>query len=173
MVLRHGYFELSPVELVATGIEGRHGEVDGSFDVVQEGVEVELLLRGSDVELHILLAVDAAKACRGIEGAGTAGVVELHLLDVRWYIVGDDEAAECYDTVQGDAQVERFFANGHLAIAEEGVGIACGVGELDLRDVSHCGVGTAAVSHDHQLVGSLCQLEGALSECGIAGDLTD
>ena len=73
MVLLHGYFELSPVELVAAGIEGRHGEVDGSLDVVQEGVEVELLLSGSDIELHILLAVDAAKGCCGIEGAGTAG----------------------------------------------------------------------------------------------------
>lgn len=40
------------------------------------------------------------------------------------------------------------------------------VGELYLRGVRHRGIATAAVAYDHQLIGTLLQLEGGMSEIG-------
>ncbi len=174
VVLLHGHIELAAVELVATGIEGRDREGDVVGKVVQKGVEVELLTaRRGDIELHVLLTVDTAQTRHCIEGAGAAGIVEPHLLDFRGDVVGDDETAECHNTVEGDLVIHRFFTDGHLAIAQKGVGVARGIGELYLRGGGHRGIATGIMAYDHQLVGALIELEGALSEVCVVGRLVD
>ena len=174
VILLHGYVELASVELVATGIEGRDREGNVVRKVVQKGVEVELLTaRRGDIELHILLAVDTAQTRHCIEGAGAAGIVEPHFFDFRGDVVGDDEAAERHNTVEGHLVIHRFFTDGHLAIAQEGVGVARGIDELYLRGVGHRGVATGTMAYDHQLVGALIELEGALSEVCVVGRLVD
>ena len=40
VVLLHGDIELALVQLIATGIEGRYCEMDSTFGIMQEGVEV-------------------------------------------------------------------------------------------------------------------------------------
>lgn len=67
-VLLHGHIELLLEDLNARSVERTHGEVDGVLQVVQEGVEIELLLISRDRELHILLAVNTAKTCGGVKG---------------------------------------------------------------------------------------------------------
>ena len=164
VVLLHGHVELAAVEFIATGIESRHRQGDIVRLVVQEGVEVELLTaRRGDVELHLLLAGHTSETRHCIESAGAAGIVEPHLLDFSRDVVGDDEAAERHDTVERDLVIHRIFTDGHLAIAQEGVGIARGIGELYLRGGGHCGIAIGTMTYDHQLVGAFVELEGALT----------
>ena len=40
VILLHGDVELALVQLIATGIEGRYCEMDSTFGIMQEGVEV-------------------------------------------------------------------------------------------------------------------------------------
>ena len=148
--------------------------MDGAFGVMQEGVEVELLLRGSDVELHILLAVDTTETRSGVEGTRASGVVETHLLDLgRDSGICEHEATEGRDPVQGDLVVHLLLTDGHIGTAEVGVCIARGVGELDLRGVSHRGVAIRTVTYDHQEVVALSELEGGLAEIGFGRGLVD
>ena len=161
VVLLHGYVELAAVQLIATGIEGRDREGDIVRQVVQEGVEVELLTaRRGDIELHLLLAVHTAETRHCIEGSGATGIVELHLLDFCGDLVGNDEAAERHNTVERDLVVHRIFTDGDFAITQESVGIARGVGELYLRRGGHRGGAVGTVAYDHQLVVAFVELEG-------------
>ena len=167
VVLLQGYVELAGVEFIATGIEGRNREGDVVRLLVQEGVEIELLTaRRSDVELHFLFARHTAETRQGIESAGATGIVEPHLLDFSRDFIGDDEAAERYDTVERDLVIHGIFTDGHLVITQEGVGIARGVGELYLRRSGHRGVAIGTVAYDHQLVGAFVELKGALTKIG-------
>ena len=117
---------------------------------IREGIEVELFLRGRDIELHVLLAVDTTEARSGIEGARASCVVEAHLLDINGNLgVGQHEATEGRDTVERDLVVNLLLTDGHVATAEIGICVARGVGELDLGEVRHRGVATGAMAHDH------------------------
>ena len=148
--------------------------MDGALQVVQEGVEIKLLLRGRDIELHVLLAVDTAEAGLSIEGARASGVVEAELLDLSGNLgVCEHEATESRDSVQRDLVVDLFLTDGDIATAEVGICVARGVGELDLRGVGHRGVATGAMAYDHQEVGALSELEGGLAEIGFGRGLVD
>ena len=174
LVLLHGDIEGALGIDAARGVEGCDREVDGALGVVEEGVEVELLLRGRDIELHVLLAVDTTEAGLGIESARATGVVELELLDVGGdVIVGQHETTEGRDTVEGDLVVDLLLTDGDIGTTEVGVGIARAVGELDLRGVGHRGVATGAMAHDHEEVVALSELEGGLAEIGCGRGLVD
>ena len=53
-----------------------------------ESVEVELPVVALHIEGHRLAAVHTTEAAGSIKGAGTAGIVEFHLLDHRGDGVG-------------------------------------------------------------------------------------
>ena len=116
LVLLKGDIEGALGQLGAGGVEGGDHEVDGALGaLIGEGVEVELFLAGGDIELQVLLAVDGAIAGGGIEGTGTTGIVEAHLGDSGGDVIGDDEAAEGDDAVEGQREGQGFLANGdHL-----------------------------------------------------------
>ena len=139
---------------------------------IREGIEVELFLRGRDIELHVLLAVDTTEARSGIEGARASCVVEAHLLDINGNLgVGQHEATEGRDTVERDLVVNLLLTDGHVATAEIGICVASGVGELDLGEVRHRGVATGAMAHNYQEVVALSELEGGLAEIGFGRGL--
>ena len=107
--------------------------MDSALCVVQEGVEVELLLRGRNIELHILLAINTAKAGLSIEGTRASGVVEAELLDLGGNLgVGQHEATEGRDTVERDFVVLLFLTDGDRAAAEVGI---CGDGRGQVPDI--------------------------------------
>ena len=174
LVLAHGDVEVAVEELVVISVEGCDGEVEGAFFVVQEGVEVELPLGGSDFEPDILLALDHSQAGGGIESAGSTGIIETQLLDFGGYIVVRQfETAEGGDAVEGDLHISRLIAYGNLCAIHERVGESLGVGEPDAGGVLHRGVAIAAVAHNNKPVVVLLQLEGALAEGGHIGCLVD
>lgn len=111
--------------------------MDGALYVMQEGVEVELLLARSDIELHILLAVHGAKAGDGIESARAASVIEPHLGDGGGDVISNDKATEGHYSIQRYGQVLRFAANGNVFGIQEGIRIALSIRELDLGQVGH------------------------------------
>ena len=141
--------------------------MDGTLGVlVWEGVEVELFLARWDAVCHCLCALYASLGGIGIEGATATGVFELHLDNASGVVIGDDEAAEGHDAVEGQGEVHGFGGDGDILAVEEGVGIAIAVVELYLGGIGHGGVATAAVGHDDQAVGALLELEGGMSEIG-------
>ena len=168
LVTGEGDIELSFAVYVFCGIEGCYLEVDGAFLIVEDGVEVELLLSGGDIELDVLLAVDTAQSGAGIEGATTSGVVEAELLHFGGDIVGYHEPAEGDDSVQGDGEGLGVCAYGDGGTIEEGVGISLGIGELYLCGVGHRGIAIAAMGYDYQLVPTFGELEGGCSEFIVA-----
>ena len=123
------------------------------------GVNLELGLSACHIQHDRLLAVDASKTREGIERARAAGVVELELLDVRGNVVGEHEAAHRHDAVEGDLHLHGVFGNGDRGTTEERLGVALGVGELDLVQIGHRGVAIGAVAHDNQGVVARFQLE--------------
>ena len=169
-----GDIEGALAEDIAGGIEGGGGEVDGALrTLIGEGVEVELLLTCGDVISHHLGAVHTALTCSGIEGTAAAGVFELHLGHVLGIVVGDDEAAEGYDAVEGEREVDGVVGDGDVFAVEEGVAVAVAVVEVYLFGVGHGGVALAAMGHDDELVGAGVELEGGLAEIGIGRGLVD
>ncbi len=174
LVLLHGDIEGAFSIDAARGVEGCDREMDGALGVVQEGVEVELLVISRDIELHILFAVDTTEAGLCIESARATGVVELELLDIGGdVIVGQHKATEGRDAVEGDLVVDLVLTDGDISTTEVGVGIARGVGELDLRGVGHRGVAVRAMAHDHEEVVAMFQLEMCLAEIGCGRGLVD
>ena len=174
VVLLHRDIEIALVEHVIVIIEGRDLQGDVALHLMEEGVEIELLLRARrDIEGHRLLAIHGAKAGFCIERARAAGVVELHLLDVGGDVIGEHEAAHRYDAVEGGLHLHGVFGNGDRGTAEERLGVALGVGELDLPQVGHRGVAIGAVAHDHQGIVAGFQLEGGLAEIGCGRGLVD
>ena len=161
LILLQGDTELTLVQFVVICIKSGDGELDGTFLFVEEGVEVVVGLSVTlmYLELHVLLAVHTTESCGGIEGTRTSCVIKLHLCDIFWDGIGNDEAAECHDAAQGEGKRLGFVRNGDRCMIEEGVGITCCVGELNLGRVGHRGITIAAVSQYHELVGALFELE--------------
>lgn len=159
--------------LDARSVECTRGEVDGAFGGVEEGVEVELLLAGGDVEGYGLSALHTAQTSGGIEGTAATSVFELHLGHTLGVVIGDDEAAEGDDAVEGQGEVDGVGGDGDILTVEEGVTVAIAVVELDPLGVGHGGVALAAVSHDDQLIGAGIELEGDMSEIGHVRGLVD
>ena len=152
LVSGEGDIEGALAEDIAGGIEGGGGEVDGALcTLIGEGVEVELLLTFGDVIGDGLGAFHTALACSGIEGTAAAGVFELHLGHVLRVVVGDDEAAEGYDAVEGEREVDGVGGDGDVFAVEEGVAVAVAVVELYLSGVGHRGVALAAVRLQHRV----------------------
>ena len=88
MVLLHGHVEITLVQHVIVIIEGRDLQGDVALLRVEEGVQVELLLRARrDIDGHRLLAIDTAQTREGIERARATGIVEPHPLDISGYLV--------------------------------------------------------------------------------------
>ena len=161
-------------DLDARSVERHRGEVDGALlALVGEGVEVELLLAGGDVEGYGLGALHTALTGSCIEGTAAASVFELHLGHALRVVIGDDEAAEGDDAVEGQGEVDGVGGDGDILTVEEGVTVAIAVVELDLLGVGHGGVALAAVGHDDQLIGAGIELEGDMSEIGHVRGLVD
>lgn len=161
VVLLHGHVEVTLVQHVIVIIEGRDLQGDVALLRVEEGVQVELLLRARrDIDGHRLLAIDTAQTREGIERARATGIVEPHPLDIsRYLVVRQHEATEGHDAVEGGPLLHRVVGNGHRSMIEERLGITLGVGELDLPQIGHRGIAIGAVAHDHQGVVARFQLE--------------
>lgn len=160
--------------LDARSVERTRGEVDGALlALVGEGVEVELLLAGGDVVGYGLSALHTALTGSCIEGTAAASVFELHLGHALRVVIGDDEAAEGDDAVEGKREVDGVGGDGDILTVEEGVAVAIAVVKLDLFGVGHGGVALAAVGHDDQLIGAGIELEGDMSEIGHVRGLVD
>ena len=150
VVLLHGDIKFTGIELVATGIQRRHRQMNDTLLVVQESVEVELfLIATGDIDFHILLAVHATQRRSGIEGSRTAGIVESHLLNPFWDIISEDKTTHRYDTIHGDIQFHLFLTDGYLITVQEGIGKALCIGKLDTRRVCHGRITTAAMPDNH------------------------
>ena len=146
--------------------------MDGAFGIVQERIEVELLLRGRDIELYILLAVDTSEAGCCIESARAASIVEPHLLDFRRdALVRQHKPAESRDTVEGDLVVDRLFRYRDVRATDVRVAITLGVGELDARGIGHRGVAPATMTYHYQQIITFLELESGCSEIGIIARL--
>jgi len=159
LVLGHGDVKLVFVQHIIIGIMGGDREMDGAGGVMQEGVEVELLLGCRGVDLELLRAVHAAKACGGIERATAALPDEAHQGHLLGIVIGDDKTTERDNTLQGGRDGQRAVTHGDDLVIEERVRITDIIRELYLLRIGHRGVTLAAMRYDHQLVVALGQLE--------------
>ena len=154
-VTLYGHFlENALLENRLGSIEGRDGHAEDACLGMRNGIDFELLLARSDVEVDGLLAVDTTIARDGAEGATASRVVEFQALDVLGEGLCLNESEHGDDTAKGDVVGLGLIADVNLGIVGEGVGEEV-AGEGDLIERCHGGGCGCAMSDDGDLVGAL------------------
>ena len=135
-----------------------------------ESVEVELPVVALHIEGHRLAAVHTTEAAGGIKGAGTAGIVELHLLDHRGDGVGHQKAEHTHGAACRDGHILFLTSHCQLLIGVEGVANEV-VGKGDSIGIGDGGGTIAVMSDNHYFVDTFTQGERGLAEVFVGGRL--